>query len=110
MVVLSLCPTLEDLSRAESICNLAPFGLVQRESRPVCNAEQAFVEQAQAANEVSELAAGDNRLLILTVIFVPALGWVAFNILGPALNQLANMATQNAGGGGKKGGKKGGRR
>ena len=68
---------------------------------------QFFHLQAQAANEVSQLAAGDNRLLILGVVFVPALGWVAFNILGPALNQLANMATANGPGAqkGKKGGK-----
>ena len=51
--------------------------------------------QAQAFNEVAELAAGDNRILILGVIFVPALGWVAFNILGPALNQYANMGDAN---------------
>ena len=51
--------------------------------------------QADAANQVSELAAGDNRALILGVIFVPAVGWVAFNILGPALNQLANMSSKN---------------
>lgn len=54
--------------------------------------------QAQAANEIAELAAGDNRILILGVIFVPALGWVAFNILGPALNQYANMGDANKGG------------
>ena len=58
--------------------------------------------QAQAFNEVAELAAGDNRLLILGVIFVPALGWVAFNILGPALNQYANMGDLNKKGKGKK--------
>ena len=62
--------------------------------------------QAQAANEVAELAAGDNRLLILGVIFVPALGWVAFNILGPALNQYANMGDANKGPGKGKKGKK----
>lgn len=52
--------------------------------------------QAEAANQVSEVAAGDNRALILAVIFLPALGWVAFNILGPALNQLSTMASDNS--------------
>ena len=42
------------------------------------------------------MAAGDNRALILAVIFLPALGWVAFNILGPALNQLSTMASDNS--------------
>jgi photosystem II PsbY protein len=55
-----------------------------------------LAQQADAANQVAELAASDNRLLILATIFVPAVGWVAFNILGPALNQLKNMGDQNA--------------
>ncbi|MFZ8260775.1 photosystem II protein Y, partial [Staphylococcus aureus] len=32
--------------------------------------------------------AGDNRLGIIATLFLPVLGWVAFNIGGPALNQL----------------------
>ena len=48
--------------------------------------------QADAANQIAEVAgAGDNRAAIVATLFVPALGWVAFNILGPALNQYQNM-------------------
>jgi len=65
-----------------------------------------LAQQAHAANEVAELADGDNRLLILAVIFVPALGWVAFNILGPALNQLANMDANSKLGDTRKGGRR----
>lgn len=54
-----------------------------------------LAQQADAANQVAELAASDNRLLILATLFVPAIGWVGFNILGPALNQLKNMDDQN---------------
>lgn len=35
---------------------------------------------------------GDNRAGLLAGLFVPAIGWVAFNILGPALNQYGTMA------------------
>ena len=50
---------------------------------------------AQAASEVAQLAAGDNRVGIIATLALPALGWVAFNIAGPALNQLANMDDAN---------------
>ena len=46
---------------------------------------------AQAAQEVANLAARDNRAGTLLLLLAPALGWVAFNILGPALNQLKGM-------------------
>lgn len=46
---------------------------------------------AQAAQEVASLAARDNRASTLLLLLAPALGWVAFNILGPALNQLKGM-------------------
>lgn len=49
---------------------------------------------AQAAQEVAALAARDNRASTLLLLLAPALGWVAFNILSPALNQLKGM--QNA--------------
>jgi photosystem II PsbY protein len=48
-------------------------------------------ESAEAAEEVAQLAASDNRFLIIATLFVPAVAWVLFNILGPALNQLKNM-------------------
>ena len=49
-------------------------------------------QQADAASEVTQLAAGDNRLGIILVILIPVVGWVLFNILGPALAQLDNMS------------------
>lgn len=47
-------------------------------------------ESADAAQEVATLAA-DNRPLILLLVLGPAVGWVLFQILRPALNQLAAM-------------------
>ncbi|CAM6076880.1 unnamed protein product [Sphagnum tenellum] len=46
--------------------------------------------QAEAVQEITQLAA-DNRPLILLFILLPAVGWVLFNILQPALNQLNKM-------------------
>ena len=46
---------------------------------------------ANAATEIAQLAAGDNRFGIIVSLFVPVLGWVAFNALGPGLNQLDAM-------------------
>ena len=50
------------------------------------------VNGAQAAAEMSQIAASDSRAPILASLFVPALGWVAFNILGPLGNQLNRMS------------------
>lgn len=46
---------------------------------------------AQAAVEVANIAASDNRLGILALLAVPVVGWVGFNILGPLQNQLDSM-------------------
>jgi photosystem II PsbY protein len=48
-------------------------------------------QSAEAAQQVADLAASDNRLGILALLAVPALGWVGFNILGPLQNQLDAM-------------------
>jgi photosystem II PsbY protein len=50
-----------------------------------------FSGQAQAAVELANVAASDNRLGTLSLLFLPALGWVAFNIAQPAFNQLNRM-------------------
>ena len=43
-------------------------------------ASMMAVQQADAASEIAQLAGGDNRLIILATLFVPAIGWVLFNI------------------------------
>lgn len=49
----------------------------------------AMPTSADAAQEFAQLAEGtDSRPLILLLVLAPALGWVAFNILKPALRQL----------------------
>lgn len=49
---------------------------------------------AQAATEIAQLAERDSRFGIIATLFVPVLGWVAYNIGGPALNQLKNASTK----------------
>eukprot|EP00798_Chlamydomonas_sp_ICE-L_P026598 gene26598-18380_t len=49
-------------------------------------------EQAQAASEVAQLSGGlDPRIAAIGSIFVPVLGWVAFNALAPLLSQAERM-------------------
>ena len=43
---------------------------------------------ADAATELSQLAASDSRLGIILTLFVPVIGWALFNVAGPAFAQL----------------------
>ena len=56
------------------------------------------VRNADAASEVTQLAAGDNRFGIIAILGLPVVGWVLFNIAGPALAQLNNMSNKQKGG------------
>jgi photosystem II PsbY protein len=47
-----------------------------------------FSGHAQAATELASVAASDNRLGTISLLFLPVVGWVGFNILQPAFNQL----------------------
>lgn len=48
-------------------------------------------DAALAAQQIAEIAEGDNRGLALLLPIVPAVAWVLFNILQPALNQFNRM-------------------
>ncbi|XP_022726725.1 photosystem II core complex proteins psbY, chloroplastic-like [Durio zibethinus] len=48
-------------------------------------------DPAYAAQQIAEIAEGDNRGLALLLPIIPAIAWVLFNILRPALNQLDRM-------------------
>jgi hypothetical protein len=51
-------------------------------------------QSADAVTEIAQLAASDNRAGILLTLLVPVLGWVAFNIAGPAFAQLDVSGTR----------------
>ncbi|CAM6092279.1 unnamed protein product [Calypogeia fissa] len=54
----------------------------------------AFSSQAEAAvQEMAQVADNDSRGLVLLLVLVPAIGWVLYNILQPALNQLNKMTS-----------------
>uniref|UniRef100_A0A2P2J205 Photosystem II core complex proteins psbY n=1 Tax=Rhizophora mucronata TaxID=61149 RepID=A0A2P2J205_RHIMU len=48
-------------------------------------------DPALAAQQIAEIAEGDNRGLALLLPLIPAIAWVVFNILQPALNQINRM-------------------
>ncbi|KAL7261247.1 hypothetical protein ACSBR1_006816 [Camellia fascicularis] len=48
---------------------------------------------AMAAQQIAEIAEGDNRGLALLLPIIPAIAWVLFNILQPALNQINKMSS-----------------
>ncbi|XP_021890947.1 photosystem II core complex proteins psbY, chloroplastic [Carica papaya] len=48
-------------------------------------------DPAFAAQQIAVIAEGDNRGLALLLPLIPAIAWVLFNILQPALNQLNRM-------------------
>eukprot|EP00191_Tetraselmis_sp_GSL018_P008884 CAMPEP_0177607874 /NCGR_PEP_ID=MMETSP0419_2-20121207/18158_1 /TAXON_ID=582737 /ORGANISM="Tetraselmis sp., Strain GSL018" /LENGTH=404 /DNA_ID=CAMNT_0019102501 /DNA_START=121 /DNA_END=1335 /DNA_ORIENTATION=- len=60
-------------------------------------ASLGIAQTADAAQEVAQLAAGDNRLSAVLALLLPAVGWVLFNIAGPALNQLNSMTEKSKG-------------
>jgi len=55
-------------------------------------ASMLAVDQADAATELAQLAASDSRLSIIATLFLPVIGWVLFNILGPASRQISSMS------------------
>jgi photosystem II PsbY protein len=50
-------------------------------------ASMLFAQNAQAASQIAEVAASDNRVGTIALLFLPALGWVGFNMLTPLQNQ-----------------------
>ncbi|CAL8994088.1 unnamed protein product [Prunus brigantina] len=52
-------------------------------------------DPAMAAQQIAQIAEGDNRGLALLLPLIPAIAWVLFNIFQPALNQINRM--QNKG-------------
>ncbi|KAG6398747.1 hypothetical protein SASPL_140216 [Salvia splendens] len=48
-------------------------------------------DPAFAAQQLAEIAEGDNRGIALLIPIIPAILWVLYNILQPALNQINKM-------------------
>ncbi|EPS68348.1 hypothetical protein M569_06421 [Genlisea aurea] len=70
------------------------YGVVSGVGSFVSGAVFSFLaasEPAIAAQQLAVIADADNRGLALLIPIVPAIGWVLFNILQPALNQINRM-------------------
>jgi photosystem II PsbY protein len=42
-------------------------------------------------SQLERLVEGDSRFRTLALLFLPVIGWVGFNIAGPAVGQLRRM-------------------
>ncbi|XP_008796872.2 photosystem II core complex proteins psbY, chloroplastic [Phoenix dactylifera] len=51
-------------------------------------------DAALAAQQIADIAEGDNRGLAILIPIIPAVAWVLYNILQPALNQLNRMRSE----------------
>ena len=54
-------------------------------------ASMLMVQNAEAATQVAQLAESDSRVAVIGTLFLPVLGWVGFNMIQPALNQVGTM-------------------
>ncbi|KAF8669795.1 hypothetical protein HU200_050967 [Digitaria exilis] len=88
-----LQPALNQLNRMRSQAVIAGLGLGAAAGMACApKAEAATVQNLAALAEAAAAApADDNRGLLLLIVVAPAIGWVLFNILQPALNQLNRM-------------------
>jgi photosystem II PsbY protein len=88
-----LQPALNQLNRMRSQAVVAGLGLGAAAAAGMATAPEASA--AASAQDLAALAAAapadDSRGLLLLIVVAPAIGWVLFNILQPALNQLNRM-------------------
>ncbi|CAA7401339.1 unnamed protein product [Spirodela intermedia] len=71
----------------------------ERLSAPAALAGAVFAtlgtaDAALAAQQIADIAEGDNRGLALLLPLIPAILWVLYNILQPALNQINRMTSE----------------
>ncbi len=54
-------------------------------------ASMLMVPSAEAATQIAQLAESDSRVAVIGTLFLPVLGWVGFNMIQPALNQVGML-------------------
>uniref|UniRef100_A0A7N0VJL3 Uncharacterized protein n=1 Tax=Kalanchoe fedtschenkoi TaxID=63787 RepID=A0A7N0VJL3_KALFE len=90
-----LQPALNQINRMRSskgvIAGLGLGGLIALSGTREASAAVGEMGSLAAA---AEAAASDNRGTLLLLVVAPAIGWVLFNILQPALNQLNRMRSE----------------
>ncbi|KAJ0094385.1 hypothetical protein Patl1_16815 [Pistacia atlantica] len=78
--------SIQNLPKADNSAALAGTAIAGAIFSTLSSCDAAF-----AAQQIAEIAEGDNRGLALLLPIIPAIGWVLFNILQPALNQINKM-------------------
>ncbi|GJN39807.1 hypothetical protein PR202_gb28949 [Eleusine coracana subsp. coracana] len=87
-----LQPALNQLNRMRSQAVIAGVGLgAAAAAGMACAPPEASAAQELVAAVAAAAPADDNRGTLLLIVVAPAIGWVLFNILQPALNQLNRM-------------------
>ncbi|CAL4996447.1 unnamed protein product [Urochloa decumbens] len=86
-----LQPALNQLNRMRSQAVIAGVGLGAAAAAGIACAPEASAAVQDLAAVAAAAPADDNRGLLLLIVVAPAIGWVLFNILQPALNQLNRM-------------------
>lgn len=87
-----LQPALNQLNRMRSQAVVAGLGLGAAAAAGMAAPPEASAAVVQDLAAIAAAApADDSRGLLLLIVVAPAIGWVLFNILQPALNQLNRM-------------------
>lgn len=86
-----LQPALNQINKMRNQGIIIGLGLTGLAATGFCN-----TPEASAASEIAMIAeaASDNRGQLLLIVVTPALLWVAYNILQPALNQINKMRSE----------------
>ncbi|WOL01340.1 photosystem II core complex proteins psbY, chloroplastic-like [Canna indica] len=83
-------------SRPVTAAAVAPPSLSAASIAGAFFANLASSDAALAAQQIADIAADDNRGIALLIPLIPAILWVLYNILQPALNQLNRMRSEKA--------------
>ncbi|XP_077253078.1 photosystem II reaction center proteins PsbY, chloroplastic-like [Tasmannia lanceolata] len=89
--LLSLQNLPKGLTNPRSSENLHPPSVVTTAIASAIFSSLSCCDSAFAAQQIADIAEGDNRGLALLIPIVPAILWVLYNILQPALNQINKM-------------------
>ncbi|GAX82600.1 hypothetical protein CEUSTIGMA_g10026.t1 [Chlamydomonas eustigma] len=89
-----LQPALNQLNKMAEERETAQRGVISAVGLGAAASMLLLADSASAASEVAQVAESDARLLVIAGLFVPAIAWVGFNMLQPALNQLNKMAEE----------------
>ncbi|PKU87827.1 photosystem II core complex proteins psbY, chloroplastic isoform X1 [Dendrobium catenatum] len=86
--------SIQNLPKSFAFASLPPTALPSLSSSAIAAAIFSSLSSADAAfavQQIADIADGDSRGIALLIPIVPAIAWVLYNILQPALNQINKM-------------------